>query len=292
MRYAAKTISGDYRAVLGEGPVWDDRTQKLYWVDIERGEVHRCNADGSNRTVFQVGQRIGCIALRRNQPGLIAGLEHSIATITLDPLKINVLAVPEPEHTNVRCNDGKCDPRGRFWVATCDTHQTQALGWLYRIDHRFTATRQLGPFICTNGPAFSSDGRFMYCADSYGRTVYQCALTASGEILTRMAFVRFDNPAVGYPDGLTCDTEGCVWIAHWGGARVSRFSPTGLLLQAVPLPVTQVTSCTFGGPDLQTLFVTSASIGLSPEENANGFAGAVFAVDLDIQGVCAVRFDG
>ena len=290
--HTAQLVSVATRASLGESPVWDERTHRLYWVDIDRGAVHQCCADGSGETSVEIGQKIGCIALRRAAPGFIAGLRRTIAYLSLDPLKIETIAPIEADLPGNRCNDGKCDPAGRFWVGTCDDAMKSASGWFYRLSGFRELVRTLGPFICTNGPAFSPDGRLMYYVDSYGRTVYRCTVDASGALLDPAIFCSFAQEGWGYPDGLTCDAEGCVWIAHWGAARLSRFSPAGELLDAISLPVVQPTSCTFGGAGLRRLFITTASTGLDSAANANGLAGAVFAVDLDVGGLPAARFDG
>jgi D-xylonolactonase len=280
------------RVALGEGPVWDDRTQRLYWVDIERGDLHHCNADGSEPDVTRVGERLGCIALRTHKSGFIAGLEHRIGFLSLNPLSIDTLSAPECEQIGNRSNDGKCDRCGRFWVGTVHKAGEAASGWLYRIDPNGHTTRAAGPFICTNGPEFSLDGKILYCVDTYGKTIYRYALDESGDLSDQRVFVRFEDPAWGYPDGLTIDREGCLWVAHWAASRVSRFSRNGDLLEFVELPVSQVTSCTFGGTDLRTLFITSASMGLESSEPPKDLAGALIAVDLDVGGVAANRFGG
>lgn len=285
-------ITASTRAMLGEGPVWDERTQMLYWVDIERGELHHCRENGSEGGVKFFGERIGCIALRRHEPGFIAGLERSVAFISLESPAPAPVAVFDSYPVGIRSNDGKCDPQGRFWVGTYDQAGHQPAGWLFRLDRPGVLTRVMGPFICTNGPAFSPDGKKIYCVDSYGQTIHQCDLAPSGDISGQRVFRRFDGPDWGFPDGLTCDAEGCLWIAHWGASRVSRFSPSAELLDVIHLPVTQPTSCTFGGSDLRRLFITSASKGLDAGSNAAGLAGAVFAVDLDVGGLSAARYDG
>lgn len=284
-------VTASSRALLGEGPVWDERTQVLYWVDIERGELH-CREDRTalERTV-RIGQRIGCVALRREQPGFIAGLEHSVAVLTLDPLSIEPFALLDPAQPGNRSNDGKCDAEGRFWVGTSNPAGTAATGWLFRVDPSGELARTVGPYVCVNGPAFSPDGRTLYCVDSYGRTVHRYDLQRNGELVRPGIFRKFED-SWGYPDGLTCDVEGCLWIAHWGGSRISRFSPEGDLLDAIELPVAQPSSCTFGGPDLRRLYITSASQGLDARSNADGLAGAVFAVEVDVAGLPAWRYDG
>src|SRR5271156_809284 len=156
-------ITASTRAILGEGPVWDERTQTLYWVDIERGELRHCQADGSNETLIPIGQRIGCVALRSDRPGFIAGIERAIALITLSPFKISPVAAVDPHLLNNRCNDGKCDSEGRFWVGTYDESGVNSTGWFFRFDTTGALARTFGPYICANGPAFSPDGRTMYC---------------------------------------------------------------------------------------------------------------------------------
>jgi D-xylonolactonase len=290
--HIARLLNATSRASLGESPTWDERTQSLYWVDIERGELHRCRADGSDEATVQVGRRVGCIALRREAPGFIAGVERTIAHLTLDPLAIHPVVPIEADVPGNRCNDGKCDAAGRFWVGTCDEAMKSPTGWFYRLSGSGELTRTVGPLVCTNGPAFSPDGHSIYCVDSYGRRVHRYALAPSGELSDPRVFRSFEAEGWGYPDGLTCDVEGCVWIAHWGAARVSRFSPEGELVDVIRLPVTQPTSCTFGGAELRRLFITTAATGLDATANANGLAGAVFAVDLDVGGAPAARYAG
>jgi D-xylonolactonase len=278
--------------LLGEGPVWDERTQILYWVDIERGELHQCKADGSQSQVTPIGERLGCIALRDQNDGLVAGLEHRVAFLSPNPISIETLTAPEAELTGNRSNDGKCDPFGRFWLGTLDEAGETASGWLYRIDPDGHTVPTAGPFISTNGPEFSADGKTLYCVDTYSKVIYSYSLNAKGELSDQRAFVRFKDPSWGYPDGLTSDREGCLWVAHWAGSRISRFSPNGELLQVIQLPVSQVTSCAFGGNDLNMLYITSASIGLENSATPEALAGTVFAVGLDVGGSPANRFAG
>jgi xylono-1,5-lactonase len=201
------------------------------------------------------------------------------------------LADIEADLPDNRCNDGKCDAAGAFWLSTLNMAGTQATGWLHKFA-RGSCQRALGPFICTNGPAFSPDGATLYCADTVGRVVYSSVIDSDGEATGQRVFVRFEQPDWGYPDGMTCDREGCVWIAHWGGSRLSRFGPDGQLLDVIRLPVSQPTSCTFGGDSFQTLFITSASYGLNRPRGRDDLDGALFAVDLDVGGLPVSRYAG
>lgn len=292
MGHTPVLISHSSRAVLGESPVWDERTGTLYWVDIERGEIHGCREDGSQEVVRSLGERVGCIALRRDAPGFIAGLERRIALVSMDTLRSDSVAPFDSHPPGSRSNDGKCDPEGRFWVGTYDETSPEAHSWLYRCDGSGLLTRTLGPFVCTNGPAFSPDGGTLYCVDSYGRIIHRCVVSAAGELSDPRVFRRFETADWGYPDGLTCDLEGCLWVAHWGASRVCRYSPEGDLLDTIDLPVLQPTSCTFGGAAMRRLFITSAWTGLDSSSNGNRLAGAVFAVDLPVGGLPASRYAG
>jgi xylono-1,5-lactonase len=300
MLHGVRLITPTLRATLGEGPVWDERTETLYWVDIDRGELHQCQADGSRLQSREIGQRVCSVALRRKEPGFIAGLERSVALITVNPLTICALldtpaSVDTPVGSgplNYRCNDGKCDSAGRFWIGTYTEAATRACDWFYRFDAAGSLTRAAGPVTCANGPAFSSDGKLAYFVDTYGKVVHRYDVQPSGELSGQRIFRRFEAEGCGFPDGLTCDASGGVWIAEWGASRVSRFSPDGELLEVIRLPVSQPTSCTFGGPGLKRLFITTASQGLDAAANANGLAGALFAADLEVGGMPAARFDG
>lgn len=291
-QHAEPRLISESRAELGEGPVWDEREQRLYWVDIERGELHSCDPAGERPLSTRIGGRICCIALRREHPGLIAGLERSIVTIEHDPLRITTVAEFDGLPENARCNDGKCDPAGRFWVGTYDMSNASATGWLYRYVPGGIPERTAGPFVCTNGPAFSPDGAVLYCVDTYGRRIDGWRVHADGSLRDKVCLARFDSPDCGYPDGLTCDAEGCLWVAEWGASRVSRLSPTGEHLEAIRLPASQPTSCVFGGPDMRRLYITSAAQGLGRSIQSEAPDGGLFAVDLAVPGLPAARFAG
>jgi xylono-1,5-lactonase len=282
------TCVSESGATLGEGPVWDDRSQKLYWVDIESMTLHRCAQDGSDAIVWRMPQKIGCVALRADREGFVGGFQSSIATFTLDPLIMAPIAFIQEPAPNSRSNDGKCDMAGRFWLGTCDQTGQKPTGYLYRIGADHSMVRAAGPFICTNGPAFAPDGHTLYCVDSYARAIFAFDLDRLGNLSRQRTLIRFEDPSWGYPDGLTCDSRGSIWVAHWGGSRVSRFSADGQLLGAIGLPVSQPTSCTFGGSDLKTLFITSASVGIA--EGCESKAGAIFSVRVDEGGFPAARY--
>jgi len=278
-------------ALLGEGPVWDDVDQALYWVDIKAPAVHRFTPSTGERRSWPMPETIGALA-RRRAGGFVATLKSGFALLDLDSGTIERIGHPEPDRPGNRFNDGKCDAAGRFWAGTMDDGEHAATGWLYRLDPDRSWHRLDGPYVCTNGPAFSPDGRTLYHTDTVGREVHAFDLASDGSLTRKRRFVGFAETE-GYPDGMTTDAEGHLWICHWGGWRVTRFTPAGQVERVVRLPVAQVTSCCFGGPDRSTLFITSAAVGLSPTDlRKQPLAGAVFAYEAGIRGLPSAMFGG
>ena len=222
-------------------------------------------------------ERIGCIAPQRGG-GFIAGFKSGLALLDLDTGDISPLAIPEPDFPGNRFNDGKCDDRGRFWAGTMDDAVVAPSGWLYRLDPDGQCQAMDGPYVCTNGPTFSPDFRTLYHTDTIGRTIYAFDLSREGALARKRVFARFD-PADGYPDGMTTDRDGFVWVALWGGWRITRFAPDGRIDRIIRLPVAQVTNCAFGGMELDTLYVTSAREGLDAAALARQpLAGGLFEI--------------
>lgn len=278
-------------ARLGEGPVWDLEERALYWVDIKAPAVHRITPSTGERRTWPMPEAIGAIA-RRKGAGFIATFKSGFALVDLDHGRIEHLGHPEPERPDNRFNDGKCDPAGRFWAGTMDDNEREPTGWLYRFDPDRTWRRLDGPYVCTNGPAFSPDGRTLYHTDTVGREIHAFDLAADGALTRKRRFVKFAEDD-GYPDGMTVDAEGHLWVCHWGGWCVTRFTPDGKRERAIRLPVAQVTSCAFGGPDLGTLFITTAAIGLAPEALARQpLAGGLFAVQPGPGGLPPATYGG
>lgn len=277
---------------LGEGPVWHEEEGALYWVDIDQPAVLRLHAATGKTEVFAMPERIGCIAIRKSG-GWIAGMQSGFAHIDLAPLRVTPLVDPESSLPGNRFNDGKCDARGRFWAGTMDIEMQVSTGTLYRLDPDGSVHAMDRGYGVTNGPAWSPDGSVLYHNDSKARCVYAFDCDAdAGTIHNKRCFAEL-NEAEGCPDGLTVDRDGYIWLAHWGGSRVTRFAPDGQIDRVVPMPVSQVTSCAFGGPELRTLYITSARIGLDAATLAiEPLAGGLFAIDVDITGLPANRFAG
>lgn len=283
-------LVADVHAILGEGPVWVSRRQALYWVDIKGRKIFRLGGDGRRQewdTPFRVGSLIP-----RESGGFIAGTEHGVAHIDPDGGRFELLFDPEEDRPTNRFNDGKVDRQGRFFAGTMDDGEREASGAFYRIDRSLLCTRVDDGYRVTNGPAFSPDGRIMYANDSALQVTYMFDLAGDGTPMNRRTLARYGE-GEGYPDGMTVDAEGCLWIAFWDGWCVRRLSPDGETLSEVRLPVSKPTSCAFGGLMLDRLYVTSASIGLSDEERAaQPNAGGLFMLDVGVTGIAELPFAG
>jgi sugar lactone lactonase YvrE len=280
----------DVHAVLGEGPVWVEREAALYWVDIKGRKIFRLGKSGE-RTEWPAPYRVGSLAPRAGG-GFIGGTDEGIAAIDLDSGSFEILANPEERFPDNRFNDGKVDRRGRFWAGTMDDKEQQASGTLYLVEPGPEVRAIDGGYRVTNGPAFSPAGDVMYHNDSARQVTYAFDIDSAGNTGNRRVFLQFGE-GDGFPDGMTVDSEGCLWIAFWDGWSVRRYSPGGEWMETVRMPVARPTSCAFGGPDLDRLYITSASIGLN--ETASGMqpnAGGLFMMEPGVRGLKDVPFAG
>jgi D-xylonolactonase len=279
----------DVHAVLGEGPVWVTRESALYWLDIKGRKIFRLDNAG-RLTEWPTPLRIGSLAPRKSG-GFIAGTEDGIAIVDPAADRFEIIAKPEEQLPDNRFNDGKVDRRGRFWAGTMDDSERAATGTLYCVTPAGWEAID-GQYKVTNGPAFSPSGEIMYHSDSARQVTYAFDMDADGQVANRRTFLQF-GPGDGYPDGMTVDDEGCLWIAFWEGWCVRRFSPAGEWVETVKMPVQRPTSCAFGGPDLDRLYVTSASIDL--DESALAMqpnAGGLFMMVPGARGLADVPYDG
>ena len=269
---------------LGEGPLWVARENALYWTDILDRRVSRLHLATSAVDSWELPDTVGWI-IERERGGFVAGLGRRIVSLALDPLQIEPLADPEPERQANRLNDAKADSEGRIWAGSMPREADRPTGALYRLDPDRRVSRVDDGYIVANGPALSPDGCWLYHADSGRGVVYRFRLE-EGRLTSREEFIRFE-PGWGAPDGMTCDADGGLWIAHWGGGCVSRFDPAGARERSIALPASQITSCAFAGQDLDRMFVTSACDGVDEPE-----AGRLFEVDPGCRGQPGHRFGG
>ncbi|MES1201778.1 MAG: SMP-30/gluconolactonase/LRE family protein [Pseudomonadota bacterium] len=273
-------------AILGEGPVWIARENAVYFVDIKKPALHRyALADGAT-TTWDMPEPIGWVIPRANKPGFIAGLKSGFYELTLDPFELQHIGAPEANLPDNRRNDAKVDKWGRIWAGSMDDNEKQVSGTLFRLDTDLTWTAMDEGYKVCNGPTFNLAHDVIYHTDSGAKTVYAFDLAADGNISNKRVFVKFE-PEWGSPDGMTTDSDGGVWIAHWGGSRVSRFTPDGKLDRAIALPASRITSVVFAGEKLDRMFATSASIGVTEE-----LAGGLFELDPGVTGAPQHAFGG
>lgn len=279
----------DVRATLGEGPVWVEREQALYWVDIPEQRLFRWS-DVDGLVTHDLPAYLCSLAPRAGGGFIGAGYE---GFLEVGPeLALTLLDNPEPDLPGNRFNDGKMDRAGRFWAGTMDRAERDASGSLYRLDPDLRWTRVDTGYRVTNGPAFSLDGRTMYHTDSALQRVYAFDLDRDGNASGRRIFLQFGE-GDGYPDGMTVDADGCLWIAFWDGWCVRRLSPSGERLAEVTVPAQRPTSCAFGGPDLDRLYITTASRDLSAGELAEQpQAGGLFMTMPGVKGIAEQPFAG
>ena len=280
------------QAQLGEGPLWDDRRQRLLFVDIMRGHVHEFDPATESDRIHMIGQPVGAVALTTRGDWVLA---TNSGFSRLDPERgdVSPVATVEADQPKNRMNDGNVDSRGRFWAGTMGMGGLRDRGALYRLDPDGSVTRILTGVSTSNGIDWSPDDRLMYYVDTpTGRVDCFDFDVEAGTVRNRRPFVTIP-PDQGAPDGLVVDADGHVWVALWKGGAVHRYAPDGRLDQVVRFPVTLTTKPAFGGSDLGDLFVTSAWIELKDDARARQpMAGGVFRLRPGAKGQRSRRFAG
>jgi sugar lactone lactonase YvrE/DNA-binding IclR family transcriptional regulator len=279
-------------AFLGEGPVWLQEAQRLVFVDILAPSIVVADPqDGSFRS-HPMPELVSAVVPRR-EGGFLAAMQTGLKAVDLSTGAITALAAPEAGKPGNRFNDGKCDRRGRFFAGTLAIDTTPGHGSLYRLDPDGRCTTVDSGFHISNGLGWSPDDRRFYFTDSGARRIYVYDYDIeTGDAENRRSFVELPE-GVGIPDGLAVDAEGFVWSAHWDGWCITRYDPDGRVDRVVNLPAPRPTSCCFGGPDLSTLYVTTARIRLSAQQLAEApLSGGVFAVEAGIRGLPETPFGG
>ena len=279
-------------AILGEGPLWVARENAVYWVDIVGKKVHRCAlADGARRT-WTFETEVTSLAARQ-QGGLVGTVRDGFAFIDLETHTIEPVAMPETGIPDNRFNDGKVDQNGRYWAGSMDDGEKRVSGSLYRLDGDLALHKMDENYGITNGPTFSVDGKTLYHTDTAKRTIFAFNLSEDGAINAKRIFVQLQAEEEGHPDGMTVDSKNCIWLAHFAGSRITRYSPEGEILNVISMPVPNITSCTFAGPDLDMLYITTARHLLSAEDlRKYPLSGSLFSCKPGVTGLPTPSFAG
>jgi len=281
------------KAILGEGPVWHPVDKILYWVDIEGYALHIFDPENQAKEKIDFEKMPGAL-VPMESGGLLVAFENGLAGVDPETHQIDYKIKFTPDNPDIRCNDGKCDPNGNFWIGTMHKEFKPNAGALYRVDNDFNLNRQIEGTTISNGLAWSRDNTTMYYIDSPTACVTAYNFDPStNQIVSPRRIIEIPE-SYGVPDGMTIDEEGMLWIAHWKGSCVRCWDPSsGKVLAKVALPVPLVTCCTFGGADLDILYITTARSGLSNDQlQEYPLSGGLFAITPGICGVPASFFKG
>ncbi len=280
------------RADLGECPLWSLTDQALYWVDINAPTLNRFDPVSRANEIMPMPEAIGCYAFRKSG-GFLVALRSALWFADAQGRLVDRIARAPYDVGSHRFNDGRCDRQGRFWVGSINEKRDASSAALYALAADSTLVRAMDGMMVSNGLAWSPDGRTMYHADTPTQTVHRFDYdTATGTPSNRRPFVRFTNEGER-PDGACVDAEGCYWSAFYRGGKVVRIAPDGRVLAEFLVPAMCPTMCALGGPDLRTLFVTSARQRRTDEELARlPLSGGIFAMRVDVPGLPEPRFAG
>ncbi len=280
-------------AGLLEGPVWVARDQKLWFTDIKGRKIYRYEGTGSISSghVWETPDQVGFV-LPFAKGGFAVGLQSGVCRFyEHSPGKFDLICDPEPDRPGNRINDGAVDPQGRLWFGTMDDGEAETAGAIYRLNTDGNCVRESPLYSITNGPAFSPDGKTCYHIDTLGGVIYACDVSRIGRLSNRRVFATIPNEE-GYPDGPTVDAEGCVWVGLYLGWGVRRYSPKGELLETVRFPVSAVTKIAFGGPDLKTVYATTAAKHVKPADlKKEPRAGDLFEFQVEVPGLPGVEIN-
>jgi sugar lactone lactonase YvrE len=288
-------VAVEIKSLLGECPIWSHRDQCLYWLDMYKLAIYRYRPKEKRNEQLAL-PNINHVSsfIPRKKKGFILGV--STGLVFYDELSGSITPFIDPRNNrrDTLLNDAKADYLGRLWVGTYHESEKEPRAALYRIEPNGEFTTVIDQLICSNGPAFSPDGHILYIADSMRSTIYEYDVDPnSGSLGDQKVFASVPR-ALGFPDGMTVDCDGGLWNAHYGGGLITRYYPNGTIDFTVSLPAPYVTSCMFGGPNLSTLFVTTAS------SDANGseltpqapLSGALFKIDTHFEGIVEPEFLG
>ena len=283
----------DAKAMLGEGSIWHPKENKLYWIDIEGKVLHIYDPVTKIDRQLPLGARVGTVVPVQGGGALVA-LQNGIYKIDTKSGALSFVNNPSPDTVHIRFNDGKCDPSGRFWVGTMALDSRKKGAVLYRIDKDKSIHKMLDSVTISNGIVWTADKKTMYYNDTPTGTIQGFDYNdKTGEITNKRVVVRIPRGGGG-PDGMTIDADGNLWVALWGSGTVGKFDPrTGQQLQKVIVPAQNVSSCAFGGKNLDILYITTARVGVNEAKLKElPLSGGLFSVKPGVKGVPAEFYKG
>lgn len=277
---------------LGEGPLWDVREQRFYWIDSYGPAVKSCDGAGGDVQRWALPQPVGSMALCEGG-GAVLALRDGFHFLDFESGETRLIHETQPGELRPRLNDGKVDRKGRFVAGSMDFEERDPVGKLFRLDPDLSVHVLDEGITCSNGPCWSPDDSTFYFSDTTPGLIYAYDYDIeTGDVKSRRILASFDDLR-GYPDGATVDEEGYLWSAEVYSGRLIRFDPEGVVDRIVGLPVQSTTSVTFGGPDLDIAYVTSMARPMGGKYHAEREAGAVFAIyGLGVRGIEEPRFAG
>ena len=282
----------DIHPIHGEGPLWDPETQQFYCVDLLEGIYYKVDWNTGISEKHNVGQELGVMSLRENN-GIVVAVRDGFGTFdeSSNSLKL-VKNPPEKEVSSRRMNDGAVSPDGRFFAGTMEYDGENATGSLYRLDGDLSWEKVDENLFVPNGMGWNLKGDVFYMIDSNQNACFAYDYDPTdGSISNRRVHIQW--PRDEFPDGMTIDAEGGFWVAMWLGSKISHFDSKGKWIEDIAVPALYTTSCCFGGPDLDTLLITSSNLNHSEEEKiANPIAGRVFSIKLNVKGRVEPKFKG
>jgi sugar lactone lactonase YvrE len=275
---------------LGESASWCARTQMLWWIDIRAPQVKRWNSATGAIDVWTMPELCGAV-VPTHAAEVVVALRAGLRLLDPRTGALMPLATLETGHPEHRLNEAKCDRQGRLWCGSMWDFGKHPTGGLYRVSTDLQTRKVRSAITIPNGIGFAPDGRCMYFVDTATGCIEMAPYDTDAGLPASWRTLVGADAAPGRPDGSTVDADGCIWNTRFGAGCIARFTPQGKLDRLIRLPVSQPTSCSFGGPDLDTLFVTSATQRLSPEAlAAEPMAGALLALRLDVQGLAEPPF--
>lgn len=289
--YEVAKLEFQIESQLGEGAFWDHKDSRLYWVDILGRQVHLYDPEQGENQSFPTPSRVGTVVPQTDSTAVIA-LEDGVYLLNNQDGTARILASIEAEMDENRFNDGKCDPLGNLWVGSMNLAETAATGSLYKVSPQGETENMFNPVTISNGIVWTADGKTMYYIDTPTATIRAFDFDLSNASISNERVAVKVPDSLGFPDGMAIDAEDKLWVGMWNGNAVLRFDPeTGKLIGKLEVPAHNVTSCAFGGPELDQLYITTARVDMSPEElQQYPLSGSVFKADVGVKGVKSSYF--